>query len=95
MSPKGFGWAVVGVLILATAFAVRLLATNHAHGQRPPHVGERADAIMQRLGPPDFDSRQSGDGDDEYRLGYTLGLGTRHHLRVKHGEVAEITYSSR
>jgi len=61
----------------------------------PPRVGERAQAIIERLGTPHFDSRKNGDPDTNYRLGYTDGLGTRHHLVVVDGVVVKIEYSSR
>lgn len=61
-----------------------------------PRVGETASAVMERFGPPHFDSRiENGDTEQDYRLGYTLGIGTRHHLHVKGGRIIEIDYSSR
>lgn len=61
----------------------------------PPQVGKDADAIVIRLGPPSFDSREGGDGLDDYRLGYTDNIGMRYHLHVVAGLVAEIERSSR
>ena len=62
----------------------------------PPVVGERVEEVIERLGPPHFDSRRNdGDTDREYQLGYTDGLGTRHHLSVENGVIVEIEYSSK
>jgi hypothetical protein len=67
------------------------------HGSaEPPQVGETATAIAERLGPPAYDSRVAeNDNEQDYELGYTDGLGTRHHLHVSRGVVTGITYSSR
>jgi hypothetical protein len=62
---------------------------------KPPKVGERVDEIIQRLGPPHFDSRKDGDPESHYRLGYTDSLGTRHHLTISKGVVVKIEYSSK
>jgi hypothetical protein len=66
------------------------------HGfAEPPRVGERADAVIERLGTPHHDSRKGGDSPEDYHLGWTDGTGKRHHLHVEYGVVTEITYSSR
>lgn len=75
--------------------AVAVISTVIRDPREPPRLGETAKAVQERLGPPHFDSRSNGDSDDDYRLGYTLNLGTRHHLRVKKGKIVEIEYSSR
>jgi hypothetical protein len=89
--------AVVGVLLVLSGGGAWIALDRLGwHGfPEPPRVGEEANAIIQRLGPPHFDSRPSGDSDHDFQLGYTDGLGTRHHLHVKDGIVVEITYSSR
>jgi hypothetical protein len=61
----------------------------------PPRLGADATAIIERLGDPGFDRRTAGDTDDDYQLGYTDGLGTRHHLRVHDGVITQIGHSSR
>jgi hypothetical protein len=64
--------------------------------REPPQIGETAKAVEERWGTPHYDSRTSvRDSDNDYRLGYTDGLGTRHHLHVKGGKIVEIEYSSR
>jgi hypothetical protein len=97
MSPTVRRIAVVGGLLMLGAVAGWIILGRLGwHGfSEPPQVGEKADAIVQRLGPPHYDSRPSGDSDHDYQLGYTDGLGTRHHLHVKKEIVVDITYSSR
>jgi hypothetical protein len=86
--------AVLGAGVLGTGLTFNRLGWRSF--SEPPKLGEKSDAIIERLGPPHYDSRDStGDGDHDYGLGYIDGLGTRHHLRVKDGVVTEITYSSR
>lgn len=89
-------------LVTTTAFVSGIVAALYLLGglrwvfpPAAPRVGETATAVIERLGPPDFDSRTDEDSDCDFQLGYALGLGTRHHLHVRDGKVVEITYSSR
>lgn len=86
-------WFLFGTIAILALGIIQLLAMPGL--SQTPQVGEGAGAIVQRLGPPEFDSRLNGDPADDYRLGYTLRLGTRHHLHVQGGVVTEIEYSSR
>jgi hypothetical protein len=89
--------ALVVALLVIGVVGIWLFLDRHGFHSfsEPPRVGEKADAVIQRLGQPHYDSRDDGDAERDYRLGYTDGLGTRHHIRVKDGVVTEITYSSR
>ncbi len=90
-------WMVVGSLLLLGDVAAWFVLDHLGwHGfPEPPRVGEKAEAILERLGAPHYDGRRFGDAERDYQLGYTDGLGTRHHLHVKDGVVVEIKYSSR
>jgi hypothetical protein len=84
--------------LLATMLAVGCFVGGICYVRRePPQIGETAQAVRERWGPPQFDSRDDslGDSDGDYQLGYTDGFGTRHHLHVKDGRTVEIEYSSR
>jgi len=85
---------VVATMLALFYAAFALIWDVHGFAE-PPRVGERIDPVINRLGPPHFDSREAGDPAMDYQLGYTDGLGTRHHLRVQDGVITEIRYSSR
>ena len=86
-------------LVFVLALVITYFVAMHVAGFRgfaePPKVGEKADAVIERLGGPHYDSRTDGDPPGKYRLGYTDGIGTRPHLLVEDGTVAAIEYSSR
>jgi hypothetical protein len=92
---RNLGVLVISVCALFGGCRLVLYSIGFHPFPVPPRVGERADSVILRLGPPAFDSRQQGDQEDDYRLGYTDGIGTRHHLHVVRGSVVEIEYSSR
>jgi hypothetical protein len=83
-------------VVMAIGAAVAFRSCGSAGFSQAPRIGETADAVIERLGQPGFDSRRAdGETTEDYRLGYIDGLGTRHHLHVKDGVIAEIQYSSR
>ena len=59
--------------------------------------GSRIDetALVERLGPPQHDSRLEAPSTDEYTLGFMGNLGTRYHVAIEGGVVVEVTTSSR
>lgn len=86
---------MVGVVaVLAIGFAI-VSHRDLAERVEPPRIGENVESVIDRLGTPHFDSRTSGDPEADYRLGYTLNLGTRYHLQVQNGIITDISYSSR
>ena len=69
----------------------------------PPKIGEPIEEVIARLGPPQFDSRNINQYNnlnpskmkEEYKIGYTDGIGTRHHITVKDGKIIDIKYSTK
>lgn len=97
-----FQFSLHGLLVLigiVTLGLVCLFVVSRQIGfvpfPKPPKVGERAEEMLKRLGPPHFDSREDGDSETNYRLGYTDGQGTRYHLTISNGVVVKVEYSSR
>lgn len=87
---------VLGLLLcLAALAAAAMRGIGMVPFDQPPAVGERAEDVIERLGEPELDSRGRRRDVAEYELGYTDGMGTRHHLLVLDGVVVEIRYSSR
>jgi len=88
------------ILGLVVLWAGGRLVLQYIIGSRsfdnPPKVGEPVSKVVERLGPPSYDSREDeGEEDEEYLLGYTNGMGVRYHLTVKNGVITDIKRSSR